>query len=208
MRNKIEIRPFREQIIQIYAYTLPQVADHDGYIKIGDTNRDVDTRIKEQTVTAGLTPKKLWNKIAKRKDGTWFRDKQLHRFLDKNSIPRENFGTNAQEWFYFNGNPEKSEELTDKFINLDYQDFQVNEEFSDYLLRKEQKEAVLTTFNYINSRKEPYEFLWNAKPRFGKTLTTYDLALKLNAKNVLVVTNRPAIANSWYDDFYEFISWK
>jgi len=51
-------------------------------------------------------------------------------------------------------------------------------------------------------------FLWNAKPRFGKTLTAYDLARRLEATNVLVVTNRPAIANSWYDDFEAFIAWQ
>ena len=49
------------------------------------------------------------------------------------------------------------------------------------------------------------KFLWNAKPRFGKTLTTYDFALKFKAKNILIVTNRPAIAASWYDDFNKFI---
>lgn len=31
---------------------------------------------------------------------------------------------------------------------------------------------------------------------------------KINAKNVLIVTNRPAIANSWFDDFKKFISWQ
>jgi type II restriction enzyme len=49
------------------------------------------------------------------------------------------------------------------------------------------------------------EVLWNAKPRFGKTLTTYHLMRELDAVRVLVVTNRPAIANSWFDDFTRFI---
>ena len=47
--------------------------------------------------------------------------------------------------------------------------------------------------------------LWNAKPRFGKTLTTYDLMRSLDVRRVLIVTNRPAIANSWFDDFTRFI---
>ena len=42
------------------------------------------------------------------------------------------------------------------------------------------------------------EYLWNAKPRFGKTLAVYDLCMKMQFRNVLVVTNRPAIADSWY----------
>ena len=49
------------------------------------------------------------------------------------------------------------------------------------------------------------EFLWNAKPRFGKTLASYDLAKRLGANKVLIVTNRPAIANSWFDDFEMFV---
>ena len=49
------------------------------------------------------------------------------------------------------------------------------------------------------------EVLWNAKPRFGKTLTTYDLMRRMDVRRVLIVTNRPAIANSWYDDFQRFI---
>ena len=49
------------------------------------------------------------------------------------------------------------------------------------------------------------EFLWNAKPRFGKTLAAYDLCKKLGAMNVLIVTNRPAIANSWYSDYTKFL---
>lgn len=48
-------------------------------------------------------------------------------------------------------------------------------------------------------------FLWNAKPRFGKTLAAYDLAKRMDAKMVLIVTNRPAIANSWYSDYETFL---
>ena len=32
----------------IYGYILPDLSDHDGYIKIGYTDRDVETRIREQ----------------------------------------------------------------------------------------------------------------------------------------------------------------
>ena len=49
------------------------------------------------------------------------------------------------------------------------------------------------------------QFLWNAKPRFGKTLASYDLCKTLDAKKVLIVTNRPAIADSWYSDYEKFL---
>jgi hypothetical protein len=43
-------------------------------------------------------------------------------------------------------------------------------------------------------------FLWNAKMRFGKTFTTYQLARKLGAKRVLVVTFKPAVEDAWQTD--------
>ena len=72
-----------------------------------------------------------------------------------------------------------------------------------YKLREEQAKAVHDTAEYFSGR-EGAGFLWNAKPRFGKTLSAYDLCMKLGAKNILIVTNRPAIANSWYSDYETF----
>jgi type II restriction enzyme len=73
----------------------------------------------------------------------------------------------------------------------------------DYILRPEQQAAVDQAAAAFEAGKA--EVLWNAKPRFGKTLTTYDLMLTLDVRRVLIVTNRPAIANSWLDDFTRFI---
>ncbi|MBF1645818.1 MAG: hypothetical protein HXO50_09290, partial [Prevotella sp.] len=58
-------------------------------------------------------------------------------------------------------------------------------------------EAVRKTIESFRNSPES-EYLWNAKPRFGKTLAVYDLCMKMEFRNVLVVTNRPAIADSWY----------
>ena len=60
------------------------------------------------------------------------------------------------------------------------------------------------TMDYFNSHDKA-EFLWNAKPRFGKTLASYDLCMKMGFENILIVTNRPAIADSWYEDFVKFV---
>ena len=75
-----------------------------------------------------------------------------------------------------------------------------------YALRKEQQEAVSMTKAYFEKGGE--EFLWNAKPRFGKTLASYDLIQQMKFTKVLIVTNRPSIANSWADDFFKFIGWR
>ena len=84
-----------------------------------------------------------------------------------------------------------------------------NEAVVAYQLRDEQERAVKEAKAYFEGgvRGAPAmpEFLWNCKPRFGKTLAVYDLVKRLNAKTVLVVTNRPAVANSWLQDYCRFL---
>lgn len=224
--DKTIINPFSKQDLKIYAYTLPEIPNHNGCIKVGETSRDVEDRIAEQVRTIGVTPEILFKKKAKKITGEWFHDKALHRYFLLNKIEKKDFGTGADEWFYFNGTPERCEELTDKFIRNDYSEIGISrDENCTYELRKEQLEAVEQTLNYYHQFTDETsvylgesEFLWNAKPRFGKTLTTYDFIRRIHeekcqknnnrAMNVLIVTNRPAIANSWWDDFKKFIAWQ
>src|SRR6201993_4058838 len=72
-------------------------------------------------------------------------------------------------------------------------------------MRREQAEAVKVTHAYFHSRWEEDmhavpRFLWNAKMRFGKTFTAYQVAKKLGAKRVLVVTFKPAVEDAWRTD--------
>lgn len=190
---------------QIYAYTLPDVAENNGWIKIGYTERqNVDERILEQTKTAAINLKylKLWAAPAKfTHSDDWFKDKQFHTYLRnfKGVEQRKN-----SEWFYYNSTPNLSLQHFNDFIGKKYEQ---NQEKLDYQLRTEQRNAVEKTLAYIKNNPNS-EFLWNAKPRFGKTLTTYELVRQLDISKVLIVTNRPAIANSWFDDFSKFIAWQ
>lgn len=192
---------------KIYAYTTPHVTTNDGWIKIGYTERQVEQRIKEQTHTAGIEPSILWQQEARYIEepdkGKPFKDHDFHQFLNFHAIERRP----KTEWFYFNGYPEKASRLFDQFVRHDYSGYQPGEQ-ANYQLRQEQEEAVQQTLAYIASNHDARkrEFLWNAKPRFGKTLATYDLVKRLNCDRVLIVTNRPAIANSWFDDFHKFIA--
>lgn len=206
--NRTLIRPFEELDLKIYAYTLPQVPDHNGYLKIGETSRGVEERIKQQVGTAGLIPDIKFHRIAKHDNGQWFHDTDLHRYILSRGIKRADFGQSANEWFYFNGNMDQAEVLTDEFIQTGSLKQQVAIQALDYQLRQEQAQAVEETLAYYQDPKNEPEFLWNAKPRFGKTLTTYDLMLRMGATYTLIVTNRPAIANSWYEDFHKFIGHK
>ncbi len=192
----IKINIAREVMPMIYAYTTPGVTYHEGWIKIGYTERDVETRIKEQTGTADIIFNLEWKGNAIFDDGSFesFSDKAFHDYLRKFGIKQE------LEWF----------EVTGAESRKHFYDFRQNRgvlrDFSatPYKLREEQNFAVEMTLKYFREH-EGGEFLWNAKPRFGKTLAVYDFCKRAKVSNVLIVTNRPAIANSWYDDYEEFL---
>lgn len=192
---------------QVYSYILPDESDNEGSQKIGYTERrDVDARIREQVNTAAKHHRydKLWSAPAfyEHQPPQDFTDKTFHKFLVKNGV--ENRQDLGKEWFFFNGTPEKSKQLFDTFRQQGFAALQIGGQKIPYELRSEQQAAVDKAKEYFYSH-ENGEFLWNAKPRFGKTLASYDLAKRLDAKKVLIVTNRPAIANSWFDDFEMFI---
>lgn len=196
----IQIKTTAKVIPQCYAYTTPDVPKHNGWTKLGFTERDVETRIKEQTHTVGVDYKLWWHFLATYMTEPFgsFTDKDFHAYLKKLGITREE-GT---EWFFIE--PDTARE---NFIDFAQNHGVVSKDDADavipYKLRDEQAEAVKRTAEYFGGR-ENAEFLWNAKPRFGKTLSAYDLCMKLGAKNILIVTNRPAIANSWYKDYETF----
>lgn len=203
MIEKTIIRTTKTIYPQIYAYVLPEYKPNDGWIKIGYTERyDVDERIREQTHTAGIAYSKLWSEPAKfAETDEWFVDKQLHAYLRR--FKRIDQRPNS-EWFYYNGKPEQAHVDFDEFRNRQISQIGNNLE---YKLRAEQEDAVKMTVEYARTHIGG-EVLWNAKPRFGKTLATYELARQMDTKKVLIVTNRPAIANSWFDDFENFIAWQ
>ena len=185
---------------QCYAYTTPGVPEHDGWTKIGYTERDVEKRITEQTHTVGVNHKTWWHLLAAYMTepfGT-FTDKDFHAYLKKLGISREK----GREWFQIDPDTAR-----DDFIDFTQNHGIVEDYDADavipYKLRDEQDQAVSSAYDYFTSHNQG-EFLWNCKPRFGKTLSAYDLCMRLGAKNVLIVTNRPAIANSWYQDYVTF----
>ena len=190
---------------QLYSYILPTFVENEGSQKIGYTGQEnVLVRIKQQVETAAkkLKYNLLWSAPAFFDNGKDFLDTTFHEFLVKNGIVnRIDLG---KEWFYFNGEPIKSKELFDLFRKEGFAALQNNNGKLDYTLRFEQEEAVKKALDCFE-QNEKGQFLWNAKPRFGKTLASYDLAKRLKASKVLIVTNRPAIANSWFDDFEMFV---
>jgi len=201
-----DIKSFKVVYPQVYSYTLPNRPATEGSQKIGYSEREkVEDRILQQVKTAAFTEeyKLIWSAPAFFEGGKEsFTDKTFHKFLEKNGIERRT--ELGQEWFYFNGEPLKSKELYDLFRIKKFAALQNSNGKIPYTLRSEQEEAVKKALAYFENT-EKGEFLWNAKPRFGKTLASYDLAKRMQANKVLIVTNRPAIANSWFDDYDMFV---
>jgi len=197
--KKITLNTANHVVPMIYAYTTPEIARHDGWTKIGYTEQEVDKRLGQQTYTADVNYHLEWrgNAIFDDGSGERFTDHAFHAYLRKLGVEE----IQGKEWFHVTGPVSRGY----------FYDFRANrgvlkqlEATVPYTLRAEQEDAVGQTVAYARAH-EKGEFLWNAKPRFGKTLAVYDFCKRIDAVNVLIVTNRPAIANSWYSDYEKFI---
>ena len=183
----------------------PDIPKYAGWEKIGYTEQEsADARIAQQASQLAVEKKKLWSRRAlfTSEAGGRFTDKDFHAYLHQQGVERETTPKRT-EWHHFAIAPKTSLEYFNDFAGQDFTDFQRSVEEDDYVLRPEQQAAVDQAVAAFKAGKA--EVLWNAKPRFGKTLTTYDLMRSLDVRRVLIVTNRPAIANSWFDDFTRFI---
>ena len=207
------IKTSKKVVPMIYAYTTPGITYHDGYIKIGQTEQDVDARIYQQTHTAGVMAKKEWQGTAIYDDGSGdvFRDTDFHSYLRANGVEQPQDKGNEffdpkdrNEWFYTTPAASRSMfyDFKEKRGVITSVDAVV-----PYTLRKEQEDCVAKTLAY-RAGHDGGSFMWNCKPRFGKSLALYEFIKRLGAQKVLIVTNRPAIANSWYSDYAQFLGYK
>ncbi|WP_314147518.1 DEAD/DEAH box helicase family protein [uncultured Leifsonia sp.] len=201
------IKTFREVIPLIYSWRTPDIPKYEGWEKIGYTEQEsADKRIAQQASQLGIAKEKVWayQAVFVTEDGGTFRDSDFHAFLRQQGIKRE---LNPRtEWHKFDGAAKTSDEYFSDFSKKKFTASQTMVAPEDYELRPEQQQAVAQAITAFGPIVGADEVLWNAKPRFGKTLTTYDLMRKMDVKRVLIVTNRPAVANSWFDDYERFIA--
>jgi len=185
---------------RIYAYSIDDEA-HKGLLKIGQTTRDVRKRIAEQVKTAAIKNHKVeLDESAERDDGTIFTDHDVRAALVK-----KGFANTELEWMecsIADARTVLTELRTGRQLTGAHHE--------TFRMRQEQANAVNKTHAYFHSIwKENMHavprFLWNAKMRFGKTFTTYQLAKKLGAKRVLVVTFKPAVEDAWQTDLESHI---
>jgi len=203
MKNK-EFFPSRPSTNPtIYAYELVGVSTHLGLLKIGFTDRDAQTRIKEQLGTAAVQYKIVFEESAMKRDGSSFTDHDIHRHLRK-----QGFANPEGEWFKCSLNDlrkaiweVKTGERTEANRTLTFG------------MRPEQEEAVNKSIAYFksfkseNPDKTPH-FLWNAKMRFGKTFASYQLAKKMGWTKLLVLTFKPAVQSAWDEDLMTHVDFE
>ena len=190
----------RPAVPQIYWYSTPGVIYHDGWVKIGYTEQAIKTRVYQQTHTAGIKSKiEGYGNAMFDGTGKTFRDTDFRAYLYRLGYERDENENN--EWVRIT-----PDECFQRFNEYRFNQGVINGEcgVTHYDLRAEQQAAVEMAVSYASSH-ENGEVLWNAKPRFGKTLAAYDMCIRLGAKHILIITNRPAIANSWYDDYAKFV---
>lgn len=193
----------------IYGYILPDVKDHDGYIKIGYTDRkDTETRIREQLHTAAINFKILFKESAMRADGTCFTDKDVHRLLKHKGFLQLNEGADKNEWFRCT----LSDALTAIEEICTETRFEGNRTWN-FAMRGEQQQAVNMTKSYFEQSKiddptRPPKYLWNAKMRFGKTFATYELCKTMGFQKILVLTFKPAVESAWQEDLAHHVDFK
>jgi hypothetical protein len=191
---------------RIYAYSIDDKA-HKGLLKVGQTTRNVKQRIAEQVKTAAIKNYRIeLDESAERDDCTLFSDHEVRA-----ALARKGFENVELEWMRCSVENVKTvlAELRtgQKFTGTHHETFP---------MRREQLDAVAKTSDYYHSiwaenKNAVPRFLWNAKMRFGKTFTTYQLAKKLKAKRVLVLTFKPAVEDAWQSDLeshVDFDGWQ
>ncbi len=111
-----KIQSTKKVVPMIYAYTTPEVARHDGWTKIGQTEQDVETRIRQQTQTADIAYHIEWKGVAIFDDGSGdrFTDKDFHAYLRASGVEQEEGKNN--EWFHVTG--KRSKAMFDTFRAL------------------------------------------------------------------------------------------
>ena len=187
----------------IYAYELVDVATHKGLLKIGYTDRDAQTRIKEQLGTAAIPYKIVFEESAMKRDGSSFTDHEVHRLLREWKVVNE-----SGEWFKCTLN-----DLRRAIHQIKTGEKTEENRVLSFGMRPEQEAAVDKTIAYFKSFKKENKdrtphFLWNAKMRFGKTFASYQLAKKMGWKKVLVLTFKPAVEDAWKEDLLSHVDFK
>ncbi|WP_249629714.1 Eco57I restriction-modification methylase domain-containing protein [Streptococcus uberis] len=157
-------------------------------------------RINQYMKTSGLPYTLGWVELAyKKATKSWFHDYDVHNVLKRSGI-KQSEHLEGTEWFKTDLETAKAAIKAVKegknYLNIAVEETLVDEQV--ITLRPEQEAAVEQTQKVF---KKKDRMLWNAKMRFGKTLSSLQLVKNEAFQKVLIMTHRPVVADSWFDDF-------
>lgn len=180
---------------RIYAYSIDD-EHHKGQLKVGQTTRKVADRVAEQLKTAAIKNFRIeLDEPAEREDGSIFTDHAV-----RSALVGKGHRNTALEWMQCT-----LKDLKTVLTELRLGKKVTGTHHDTFPMRDEQRRAVELTLDFYRSRwaedkNAVPRYLWNAKMRFGKTFTAYQLAKALEARRVLVVTFKPAVEDAWQSD--------
>ena len=204
----------------IYVFTIND-STHRDCVKIGETtlneatdlslapnckelNQAARHRIDQYTKTAGISYTLHHTELTVSIRGgviTSFNDKEVHSVLLRSGIKRKDFGHIGQgrEWF------ECTVETALKAIKAAKEGRSAldSTEIVDYTevieFRPEQRDAIDRTVKKFTNGGT--SMLWNAKMRFGKTLSALQVVKECRFRRTLILTHRPVVDAGWFEDF-------
>lgn len=212
----------------IYVFRIPDAA-HADCVKIGEAtfedgnitlppnssalNKAARARIDQYTKTAGISYELLHTEIAifvrNGKLGA-VNDKEVHDVLLRSGVKRKEFQhvSGANEWFCCDLETAKKAIAAVKEGRKALQGHEISAGKSPIVFRPEQREAIDKTLKQF---KKGNQMLWNAKMRFGKTLSALQVVKERGQlaeqekwtpfRRVLILTHRPVVDAGWFEDF-------
>lgn len=192
----------------LYAYSDTRFP---GCLKIGYTERPVDDRMHEHypTLTPGCSYKVEYVESALNAEGEVIYDHAVHKLLEANHVHAiKNPDNKKTEWFKCS-----VQQVKEAIYAVKHHKTNITHRIQSFSMRPEQARAVKMTKAYFESQKRENpnhaaKFLWNAKMRFGKTFTAYELAKTMNLKRILILTFKPAVEESWETDLNTHVDFK
>ena len=202
----------------IYVFRINDTAHH-GCLKIGEAtcedenvfglspnskalNEAARKRINQYTQTAGIAYDLLYTELTVYNRGGLrsFNDKEVHNVLERSGIKKKVFDTvnKANEWFITDLETVKRAIAAVKEGRNSLSSAEVTREHSSIVFRPEQQEAISKTKKQF---KKGNQMLWNAKMRFGKTLSALQVVKDMEFQRTLILTHRPVVDTGWFEDF-------
>ena len=204
----------------IYVFRINDKA-HEGCLKVGEATCDSDDvfglapnskalnesakkRINQYTQTAGIAYDLLYTELTiynnKKKGLCSFNDKEVHNVLERSGIKKKVFDTvnKANEWFITDLDTVKRAIAAVKEGRESLTTAEITHHRTPIIFRPEQRKAIDETKKQY---KKGNQMLWNAKMRFGKTLSALQVVKEVDFKRTLILTHRPVVDSGWFEDF-------